>query len=86
MSALAHIEFEPAPVVRPHCIFAAGRKSFDVIVLKLTDAQEAKLMIFNALPLKANGWDFRRTSISLIGEPLDGNVWRVRRHPPTAES
>lgn len=76
----------PRAEVSALCVFAAGRRSFEVIVrwdapMRRRDARRKSLdAIFAALPLAENGWKYSETVLSLVAH-LDGAdaIWRVSR-------
>lgn len=65
--------------IRPTCIFAAGRRSFEIEASapsgfdKGHDEQSILRCIFTALPLRENGWAAARIT------HVNGNRWRVER-------
>lgn len=67
------------PMVSPRCVFAAGRKAFEVMVRARTTQGEAKAHIFNVLPLEARGWDFDKAKLSRIGIYATGVLWKIER-------
>lgn len=68
------------PLVTPACVYAAGRKSFEVMVGGgAFAAEEAKARVFAALPLEESGWKFTTARISRIGIYSGGTRWRLER-------
>ena len=66
--------------VKPFCIFADGRQSFEVrIHHDNLFSQQAKAVLFEHLPLAEHGWDARRARISLIGRGPGYSVWKLQR-------
>lgn len=67
------------PLVQPLAIFAAGRRSFEVLVRALVSGHEALACIFVALPMADNGWDFDHTEIVKVRTRFGFPIWRVSR-------
>lgn len=59
--------------IRPTCIFAAGRRAFEIEVEPHHDQRSIAKCLADALPLVENGWAGARIT------HVNGNRWRVER-------
>lgn len=68
------------PVVRPLCVFAAGRQSFKAVVIGVTGSTRSKAAIFIQFDLEASGWDFHAARITRCPNNDDDEpVWLLER-------
>lgn len=67
-------------VVRPMCVFAAGRQSFKAVVVGVTGSHRAKTAIFIQFDLEACGWDLHTARITRCPNNDDDEpVWLLER-------
>lgn len=70
----------PVAAVRPLQVFAAGRRSFDVIARAPDDNADWVIgRAFRDLPLEENGWDIGRTKATRVGARHGFPVWRLEQ-------
>ena len=69
------------PIIKPLCIFAAGRQQFDAVVrVELTAKDDDVLdLLFGALPLTDAGWLYSRAKIQRVGFQGHWPGFRLRR-------
>lgn len=66
-------------IVLAQHVFAAARRSFDVVIRGDFRGNAAKAEVFTYLPLCENGWDHRTTSMKFLHAVPDGNLYRMER-------
>lgn len=71
---------QTADLVSALSVYAAGRKSFDVIVRCNIEKHTALALIFSRLPLAEHGWEYEQTTIEYVGNrKLEWPKWRISR-------
>lgn len=72
----------PAPdlTLRPQSVFAAVRKSFEVVAHPTMGSEAVKRDLFETLPLTDNGWEWAETNLRRIGNCWCGTTWIVTRN------
>lgn len=67
-------------LVRPLSVYAAGRRSFEVMCCCEMEAPHAKALIFTRLPLEEMGWEFFSAQIQLSRRDKDNfPIWKISR-------
>jgi hypothetical protein len=65
--------------VTPQCVFAAGKRAFDVVVRDCGTLAEAKVAIYADLPLHLNGWTYAEMKVRRLRSISWGVIYRVER-------
>jgi hypothetical protein len=86
---VARLRDEPLPkfvatiltpgLVRPLTVYAAGRKSFDVMTCCEMKPAFALALIFSRLPLEQLGWEYKATQIEFAGRSDSFPIWKLTR-------
>lgn len=80
---IAHVappaEVASRSIVLAQHVFAAARRSFDVVIRGNFRVDAAKAEAFTYLPLLENGWDYRATGMRFLCAVPDGNLYRMER-------
>jgi len=66
---------QDVPRILPRCLFAAGRKSFEVTVYFDLSSDEIMDEVFETLPLAEHGWSRNRCT----ARHRDKNIWIIAR-------
>lgn len=65
--------------VVPQCVFAAGKKSFTAFVRGAANTAEAKVFIYDDLPLSSEGWTWEEFKVRRVRALAYGTVYLVER-------
>jgi hypothetical protein len=66
-------------LVRPLTVYAAGRKSFEVMTCCEMKPAFALALIFSRLPLEQLGWEYKATQIEFAGRSDSFPIWKLTR-------